>query len=515
MHFFGSGGSHRLKALRTAGALLAASLISICGLGSALAQNPPVYQYASAALIGGSSVTGTGGEGCVAPTVNPSPIPPKSQDIGNQIQSCTVGSSLSQNQSLTGSEGPTSMTGTAMQSATPAQVTASVTIGSLTNVDSAFAQSVSYYYQDGLPAVAGQTLNLKFLVLGSVTNQGLQSEITIAATSDGITQQDQLTGPLTPFVMTLSPLLIGASGKFSISVNVKVIQNGGPGTDSLTVLLGCSQPITGVVFACDPTIYNNLPGGVCDTLNSTVASLYNNAFTNANACIYVQTGSASLGQTVSQENTVPYSSYRSALVSAQSDANDLTALTYTVLPTNPYGSQSVQITNPLARALGISATTGIQTNGQTPCSLGTAGCYDAVITISNSIPLFFRSGSITGSQYDFYTIVQRQTDEVLGTASCSPGTSCGGRVAPADFFRYHSNGARSFSTGSNDSCTSSDSTNACFSIDGIHMLQQYNNLSNGQPTGDWVSNCAATPLVQEAAGCPGSRAPTFLPRRRC
>jgi hypothetical protein len=234
-------------------------------------------------------------------------------------------------------------------------------------------------------------------------------------------------------------------------------------------------------------------------LNTTTASLYSNAFTNANACIYLQLGSAS--QTVSEPVTMSYSAFRTALTAAETDTNDTVAVTASVPATNPYAGDSVRLTNPLARALGSSATTGIQTNGQTPCALGTAGCYDAVITISNTAPFYLRSGTIASGQIDFFTLVERQTDEALGTASCSP-SACGANVAPADFFRYHSNGTRSFAPGTNDACSSSDSTNACFSFDGVHMLQQYNNLSGGQDTGDWAPNCASNPLVQDAPACP-------------
>ena len=56
--------------------------------------------------------------------------------------------------------------------------------------------------------------------------------------------------------------------------------------------------------------------------------------------------------------------------------------------------------------------------------------------------------------------------------------------------------------GTNNSCTSSDTTNACFSLNGVNMLQRYNNLNNGQDAGDWAPNCV-TPRVQNATGCPG------------
>ena len=100
-------------------------------------------------------------------------------------------------------------------------------------------------------------------------------------------------------------------------------------------------------------------------------------------------------------------------------------------------------------------------------------------------------------------MVEHETDEVLGTPSCAFGDCGPGTFQPDDLFRYHSNGTRSFTAGSNTSCTGSSSTNACLSLDGVHMLQQFNNLNNGEDAGDWVTNCA-NPLVQDAAACAGN-----------
>ena len=492
----------RTTALRSHKAMtFAAPLLLIWVSGTARAQSTPTYQFQSSATYSGTAVPGAGAEGCIAATANPG-TPIGSQYIFTPIANCNIGGTLTQNQQLNGALGPVEMVGSALQSATPAQVTASVTTASISGASGVYAESVAFYHQDDLPAAAGQTLSLNLLVLSSLTNQGLASGVIVALSTDNATVQTSLFAPLSPAIMTLSPLTIGPSGKFSITVNVLAVQNGGPGTDSVTVLLGCNLPVSGITYACDQSVWNSLPGNVCDTLNSTTAGLYGNAFTNANACIYVQTGNTALAQTVSPPITMTYSAFRSALNASATDANDATAVGDSVPAADPYTGASVQITNPLARALGGSVTTGIQTNGQTPCELGTVGCYDAVVTIGNGVPLYFRSGSISGSQYDFYTLVERQTDEALGTSSCSPNY-CTGNIAPADLFRYHSSGTRSFATGTDDACSSGDSTNACFSIDGVHMLQQYNNLNNGEDTGDWAPNCATNPLVQNASGCPG------------
>ena len=262
---------------------------------------------------------------------------------------------------------------------------------------------------------------------------------------------------------------------------------------------------TGIVYTCDPNI-TTASATACNTLNTTIAGLYSSAFTNANAAIYIKLGSTGAGQSQYIFVSESYNNFRTKLIASGSDANKTTAIAYSVPPTNPYGSDSVGLPTALFRALGFSAAglTGIESDGTTSCTLGTTGCYDGVITISDSLSLYFRNGSITGSQYDFFTIAEHETDEILGTASCAFG-DCGSIIFPADLFRYSSDGARSFSSymGTNNPCSSSDSTNACFSLDHVHMLQQYNNVDNGQDAGDWVQNCGS-PLVQDAVICAGT-----------
>jgi uncharacterized membrane protein len=258
---------------------------------------------------------------------------------------------------------------------------------------------------------------------------------------------------------------------------------------------------SGIVYTCDATI-NALSAGACNTLNTTIAGLYSSAFTNADASIYITLGNTGLGESQWRYSLVSYSSFRDALAAAATDANDNTAITVSAPPVNPYSSDMVGLVSPLQRALGLTPVFGVETDGITSCRLGTAACYDGVITVSNNQPLYFRTGSILDTQYDFFTVVEHETDEILGTASCAIGSGCINAVFPADYFRYHSDGTRSFAAGSNDSCSSSDSTNACFSIDGVRMLQQYDNLDNGLDAGDWITNCG-NPLVQDGVGCPG------------
>jgi hypothetical protein len=265
-----------------------------------------------------------------------------------------------------------------------------------------------------------------------------------------------------------------------------------------------SAPSPTLTYTCDATI--NALVGVCNTLNTTIAALYTRRFTNLNVSIYISFGSTALGLSNYAINPETYTAFRNALNASQTDNNDVIAFSSSVPATNPINpTYSVWLTNANARALGFAASWGLESDGMTFCVSGTTGCYDGIITISSSEQsaghFFFRSGSIGQSQFDFYSIAEHETDEVLGTASCAIA-GCGSAIHPTDLYRYQSNGARSFAAGNNSSCASSTSGNACFSIDGVHMLQQYNNLANGQDSGDWVTNCAAQ-LVQDAALCAG------------
>jgi uncharacterized protein (TIGR03437 family) len=307
-------------------------------------------------------------------------------------------------------------------------------------------------------------------------------------------------GPMTAtHVQRLNPLPGNSRGLVMTGIRRAPVTS--PVTSPIASKTNANPAVSsGITYTCN----SNIGSTICNTLNTTIAGLYSSAFTNAGASIYIEFGDTGLGESLTSTNTLSYSSFRNALIANETDANDVTAVTDSVPAANPYGNDTVSLPNATLRALGFSATFGL-TPAQKSCMLGSTGCYDGMITISSaendSGNLYFRTGPpITGNQYDFYTIVQHETDEVLATASCL--LECSNGIAPPDLFRYHSNGTRSFAAGENNSCSSSDSGNACFSIDGVNMLQQYNNLDNGDDFGDWVSNCD-TPLVQDAVGCPG------------
>jgi hypothetical protein len=191
---------------------------------------------------------------------------------------------------------------------------------------------------------------------------------------------------------------------------------------------------------------------------------------------------------------------------------------------NPVVSgDGVALTSSLDAALGISGAIGICTtatnascgavtvnnpNGAPVCTIGSANCYNDIITISNSEALYYDTGQYQSGEYDFFTTVEHETDEALGTSSClangeqAIGAGCmngGTGVSAADLFRYSGPGTRSY-IGSGDD--QSDGSLAYFSINGgATEIAPYNNSPNGNDWGDWSTSCK---YVQDATGCGNS-----------
>jgi hypothetical protein len=270
--------------------------------------------------------------------------------------------------------------------------------------------------------------------------------------------------------------------------------------------LGAALPALGgnISFTCSGNI-DATQAGTCASLNGTLAGLYSSTFTNANASIYIQYGATGLGASTEYLNTVTYSAYLAALTAHESGANDAVAVG-SLSPTNPVvPGDGVAITSALAAALGLPGGIGINLSDGS-CTLGNAGCYDGIITISNTASLFYRSGVQSPSAYDFYAVVEHETDEILGTSSClttsagSPASSVGCTnggtgVGAVDLFRYSGPGTRSY-------LSTANGTTAYSSIDGGNTnIAGYNNSPNGADYGDFDS---ASLRIQNAFGTPGS-----------
>jgi hypothetical protein len=299
----------------------------------------------------------------------------------------------------------------------------------------------------------------------------------------------------------------------------------------LLVLASAAIPaFSGTIdYVCDTTDGNALPTSVCTTLQTTIAGQYATIFSNVNAVIYVQYGNIGIdvGDNVQFYNTVSYQSYYNALAANESGAADVTAVS--TLPActtfgfggptcnNPVVSgDGIALTSSLDAALGLSGAIGICTTATNSsctassptCSIGSANCYNDIITISNGVGLYYDTGQYQNNEYDFFSIVEHETDEALGTSSCLEngkqqiGIGCtngGTGTSAADLFRYSAPGTRSYIGPGDDQ---SNGSLAYFSSNGgVTNVAPYNNSPNGNDWGDWSTTCT---YVQDAAGCNSS-----------
>jgi hypothetical protein len=270
-----------------------------------------------------------------------------------------------------------------------------------------------------------------------------------------------------------------------------------------------------ISYTCDP----NVAATTCTYLNTTIAGEYSSTFTNANANIYIQYGTTGLASTSSYLNFVSYTQYLAALTAnGDKDGIQIAALAaLNTYDTSQYGASNVNITDALGVALGLTSNLTGTTAMGAPCSFPRAGCYNAVVTVTNdpSTPLYYdnQGGAEPSDAYDYYATVQHETDEVLGTSSCistqgpSLANECSGfegtgTPAAADLFRYSSAGSLILNS------SLSATPGAYFSYDGGVTNGAngfvYNTLSNGNDYADFLNNCPAGPLsVQDAEGCPG------------
>ena len=290
--------------------------------------------------------------------------------------------------------------------------------------------------------------------------------------------------------------------------------------------LGSAIPtFAGIIdYTCAPGVAT----ATCNYLNTTIAGAYSSKFTNASADIYIQYGTTGLASTESYLNDATYSAYVGALTANSSkDALQVSALaalgTYDF---SHYGSGDVGISAALESALGLGNPTGITATGGACLTVGSAGCYDAVVTVTNDpgTPLYYDNlgGPEPSDAYDFYSSVEHETDEVLGTSSCistdggSLSDSCNffapNTPSAVDLFRYSAPGSLVLDS------SLSTTPGAYFSYNGgitngaigpAGTGKLYNTLANGDDYADFVSsipNCGTNQVVQDAEGCPGEDA---------
>jgi len=290
----------------------------------------------------------------------------------------------------------------------------------------------------------------------------------------------------------------------------------------------------GIVYTCDPSV----PASTCNYLNTTVAGYYNNIFTNANANIYIKFGTTGLGGSSGFINLVHYTPYVTDLtnkaVKSSIQASALSAINTYATPA--YGTQNIMgISVALGAAYGFTGLLGVNAAETASCTPYTSGCYNEVITVADAasqanggFSFYYddQGGTEAANQYDFYAVVQHETDEVLGTSSCistqnssglsddcdGPDPGSKGIPSPVDLLRYSSPGKLALDT------TPSTTAGQYYSIDGgVHYgiggdggsPKVYNTLDNGDDFADYISSfpdCGTNQAVQDAEGCPGEDA---------
>jgi hypothetical protein len=283
------------------------------------------------------------------------------------------------------------------------------------------------------------------------------------------------------------------------------------GSVFLVLALGSAIPAfaAGVSYTCDPSIAADGPAGLCTFLNSTVDPLYNNTFTNTTASIYIEfsNNNGLADNTTNFVDLVPYTEYRSAL-----DAESTDAAKATLPGTEPaiFGGDQIALGPALAGALGI-ATFGTTPTGTVCFTPGSNGCYSGILQVNIPSDLQAQhnqgytyrglggSTTDTTSNYDFFSVVEHETDEILGTASCIETGGAGGTLVnplncagAIDLFRYTSAGTRTFDTIGTTGYFSADSG------DTVYDGNVYNDQANGQDWADFNQFCT---FVQDDEGC--------------
>jgi hypothetical protein len=245
-----------------------------------------------------------------------------------------------------------------------------------------------------------------------------------------------------------------------------------------------------IVPTFDSSITTNPQAATIEaTINSAIAVYQTNFSDPVTVNIKFQAGGG-LGQSLFYIETVSYSSYRAALVSHATTADDTTAIAF--LPnaaTNPVnGNANVNITLALARALGYGS------------SDPPPGQPDGTISLNLSL-MNFSSISPDPSKFSLFAVASHEIDEVLGLGSALNGLTNGapppsGAISAEDLFRYDISGVRSFTTASNAA--------AYFSLNGTTQLARFNQHQGGDYQ-DWYSfNVSHTPQVQDAYATPGA-----------
>ena len=235
----------------------------------------------------------------------------------------------------------------------------------------------------------------------------------------------------------------------------------------------------GTRFIINASFDANVDDATKTMINDAIA-FYESVFTNPiTVNIQFYTMSGGLGTNTSPIYTVPYSTYRTALVNSGASPDDATAIASVPAGLgNPINAGSITLTSAVGRALGLNTP---EITFDSPCpSFTGSGCIGLNATLAKS-------------HNDLLAVIEHEIDEVLGLGSALGFSTT---PAPEDLFRWASPGTRSFATNSSTArpCVA---PSAFFSIDGgVTNLNAFNNCDNGGDYGDWITHTPSQ--VQDA-----------------
>lgn len=233
---------------------------------------------------------------------------------------------------------------------------------------------------------------------------------------------------------------------------------------------------------------NSAPAGFKTAVQAAVA-FYEQSFTNDVTLDITFAWSPLSGNALAENNfyynTYTYAQMKSLLTASATSASDSVA--YASLPSTdptPGGNSVWALTVGQEKALGVSA----------------SAPYDDYVTLNSSVPWTFDPGNrAVGGEYDAIGAIEHEISE--GGFGRVGDLNLDGFYTPLDLFRYSSSGVRDFSP----------STNDYFSVDGTHLLQEFNNHNHfGGDVADWYPTIQGDSFGDGYAGVEGAVTPVDM-----
>jgi hypothetical protein len=243
----------------------------------------PIFAYtAGTSWVGGSGASDSK-QGCVASVTSPTVNVPPGLAAGlpaGIFNNCTTGEAVNSSFAYSVANGNETAAGLATWRGTDNTISTTIANTAFPAIESAlgeFSSSTIYYYQEGVPATPGSTLNLTFPVSVLLDNRGGFSFVEVSLWTDG--PNGGTYGGTSIFspsngnqTLTPDPFVIGPSGTYTILAELQVVINNGLGNETLAMGCGVNASLMG----------NGSPTakGIATPLNGTLTD-------EANACGYL------------------------------------------------------------------------------------------------------------------------------------------------------------------------------------------------------------------------------------